>query len=106
MRTEEVARGDYCTMKKAAEPLPNSCVMSILNFQVRRQFISSSLGHGGIDINCVSLTIQQLTEDNMDEAVNGMERGRLSSLPISTSMSSTEAACRRSCRADRVLPMN
>jgi maleate cis-trans isomerase len=28
----------------------------------------------GVDITTVSLTIQQLTDDNMDEAINGMER--------------------------------
>ncbi len=28
----------------------------------------------GIDITCVSLTIQKLTDDNMDEALDGMER--------------------------------
>jgi hypothetical protein len=59
----------------------------------------------GVDITCVSLTIQQLTDDDMEAAIKGMERAakQLANFDVEGSI---RAACRRSSRAGPVLPMN
>ena len=55
----------------------------------------------GVDMTTVSLTIQQLSDDDMDEAIKGMERAA-KHWRASTSISFTSPAFRRSFGADRV----
>ena len=54
----------------------------------------------GVDMTTVSLTIRQLSDDDMDEAIKGMERAA-KQLASFTSISSTSRGSRRSFGADR-----
>ena len=55
----------------------------------------------GVDMTTVSLTIRQLSDDDMDEAIKGMERAA-KQLASFSSISSTSRGSRRSSAADRV----